>query len=72
MESKVLEVHSQYAEKVRAAKQENYKADLINSLTPAEKAGVELLSKLGDSLGGPQTVNKLVRVYNLIVGNYKP
>ena len=72
MESKVLEVHSQYAEKVRTAKQENYKADLINSLTPAEKAGVELLSKLGDSLGGPAVVNKLVRVYNLIVGNYKP
>lgn len=67
METKVLEIHSQYAEKVQKAKQENYKADLINSLTPAEREGVELLSKLGDSVGGPAVVNKLVRVYNLIV-----
>ena len=72
METKVLEIHSKYAEQVNTAKQENYKADLINSLTDAEKEGVKLLSQLGDSLGGPQVVNKLVRVYNLIVGNYKP
>ena len=65
----VEQVRKDFVERSNKAKAESYKAHAINSLTPAQKEGVKLLSQVSDIVGGPQELNKLVSAFNFIMNS---
>ena len=70
MNSKTKEqIHKEWVDKNHEFKAQSYKDHVINSLTPAQKEGVKLLSQVSDIVGGPQELNKLVSAFNFIMNS---
>ena len=63
-QKQVDSIHAEYSKAVQTARNQNYKHQVISSLTEAEKEAIKLLCGIDDMSGGQ--LNKLVSAYNLI------
>lgn len=65
-QNKINSIHAEYSKAILASRQKNHLNATLNSLTEADKAGVELISMIADRVGGQANLNRLVSAYNLI------